>query len=241
MLPEIREMIIMASTSSNEKREVLALTLIDEIERKYPREIPPVEETVIKLISKARNHEKSPLDKPWSLAVLNRLHEFNIFGINSEAIEYILKVQCYVDNDIRKFWNRKNIDKQIRQIIRDNPNIDKTVFTEEWKAKYQEKYPYFTIRQAKWVSRFYRLYLKNVGRNKNIGRLYFTALIYSNYEIVSEISGITFDTTHLDQAVHTWSDFRPFVEGYFVATRFDSSLSTAWSRSFTDGLKEKGE
>jgi len=87
-LPEIRNMITMSATSSNESRETLALTLIEEIRKKFPNEIPPVEETVIKLISKARNHEISPLDKPWSLSVLNHLHEMNISDINASCRIY---------------------------------------------------------------------------------------------------------------------------------------------------------
>ena len=34
-----------------------------------------------------------------------------------------------------KSFSNKNIDKSVKSIIRDNPTIDKSVFTEEWKAK----------------------------------------------------------------------------------------------------------
>jgi len=158
-----------------------------------------------------------------------------------QAVEYILKVQYYVDNNLLKFYSKKNIEKSIKEVIRDNPNIDKSVFTEEWKSSFVSQVPFLTIRQAKWVSRLYRLYLKNIGNNKNIGRLYFTALIYSNYEIVSEISGTVFDTTHLDKAVHNYTDFARFVDGYFGSMRFKPILYKAWIRSFTNSSFEKGE
>jgi hypothetical protein len=241
ILPEIRNMITMAATSSNENRETLARNLIDEIKQKYPREIPPVEETVIKLISKARNHEPSPLDKPWSLAVLNHLHELNIFDVNAVAVEYILKVQKFVDTYLADMFNKKNTEKSLKDVFKDHPNIDKSIITEEWKAKYMARLPFLSVRQAKWVSRLYRLYTKTIGNNKNIGRLYFTALIYSNYEIISEISGTEFDTTHLDRVVQNYTDFSPLIEGYFGFMPFDQVMYKAWMRSFTNSPIEKGE
>ena len=45
-------------------RLALAVELKNLIEEMY--EVPPTEETMIKLISKARNHPASPLDEPWS-------------------------------------------------------------------------------------------------------------------------------------------------------------------------------
>ena len=243
MLSAIKELITIRSLEDREKdRTLLAYELIEEIQDKFPKEIAPTHATLIKKISEARSkNEASPLDKPWSLAVLNRLYELNIFHIDAEAVEYILKVQNFVDNDMRKFFTKKHIDKSIKQIIRDNPSIDKSVFTEEWKAKYMTQVPFLSIRQAKWVSRLYRLFPKSIGNNKNIGRLYFTALIYANYEIVSEISGTEFDTTNLDQAVLNYQDFAPFVEGYFVGVRFDQSLNKAWMRSFTNNLNDEGD
>lgn len=243
MLPAIKELITIRSLEDRQKdRTLLAYELIEEIQDKFPKEISPTHATLIKKISEARSkHETSPLDKPWSLAVLNHLHELNIFDFNADAVEHILKVQCFVDKEVRKFFTPKNIEKSIKDIIRDNPTIDKSVFTEEWKTKYMTQVPFLTIRQAKWVSRFYRLYSKITGGKKYIGRLYFTALIYANYEIVSEISGTKFDTTHLDRLVLNYSDFAPLVKGYFAAMRFDQAIYEAWMRSFTNISMDKGE
>ena len=95
-----------------------------------------------------------------------------------------------------------------------------------------------TIRQAKWVSRLYRLFPKTIGNNKYIGRVYYTAFIYSNYEIVSEISEPFFNTTRLDQSVLNYSDFAPFVDGFFIGVHFNDAFSKAYARSFTNDLEE---
>jgi hypothetical protein len=71
MLPAIKILVISKAIDEPEKkREVLADELITEIEKLFPKETPPAWETLIKLISKARN---SNLDEynPWHLSTLN--------------------------------------------------------------------------------------------------------------------------------------------------------------------------
>ena len=62
MLPQIREFIVEAAISTAIKREALAQELLMIIDKKYPKEIPPKIETIIKEISKARNRNKSVLE-----------------------------------------------------------------------------------------------------------------------------------------------------------------------------------
>ncbi|MFC2122459.1 hypothetical protein ACFLRP_02095 [Bacteroidota bacterium] len=69
MLPAIKFLINELAIEQREKsREILADELIDSIKRLFPKEKPPRWETVIKMISYARNHEVAPVDKPWSVA-----------------------------------------------------------------------------------------------------------------------------------------------------------------------------
>lgn len=71
MLPEIKKLIIEEALDKPEVgREALADELIEKIKQRYPKEVPPKFETVIKKISEARNHETSPLDQPWSVGTL---------------------------------------------------------------------------------------------------------------------------------------------------------------------------
>ncbi len=233
MLPAIKELVTIRSLEDREKdRTLLAYELIEEIQDKFPKEIPPTHATLIKKISEARSrHETSPLDKPWSLAVLNRLNELGIFDVNADAIEYIQKVQYYVDNNIRKYWSKKMKEK----MKKGGPEIDQSLITDELITKVQGQYPVLTIRQAKWVARLYRL------QSDNINHLYFTALLYSNYEIVSEISCTPFNTAILDQAIHNWSDFSELIDKYSIASKSDDNLSKASARSFNPEQKNEGE
>jgi len=233
MLPAIKELITIRSLENRDKdRTLLSYELIEEIQDKFTREIPPTHATLIKKISEARSrHETSPLDKPWSLAVLNRLHELEIFDVNADAIEYIQKVQYYVDNDFREDWSRRLKEN----MKKGHPEIEQSLITDELIAKAQGEYPVLTIRQAKWVARLYRL------QSDNIHRLYFTAVLYSNYEIVSEISCTPFNTAILDQAIHNWSDFSELIYKYSISTRFDDILSKASARSFNPEQNNEGE
>jgi hypothetical protein len=101
MLQDIRRLITLRATSSNKKREELAREVLAEIKKRFPKEIPPREETIIKLISKARNHEPSPLEKPWNLGELNNLQKLGIPDISAEAIQRIQEIQVLVSSDNR--------------------------------------------------------------------------------------------------------------------------------------------
>ena len=74
----------------NKPRLVLATELKDKIERMD--EISPSEETLIKMISDARNKEPNPLDTAWHLGTLNE------YPLSAEAIHYILKIQIWTSS-----------------------------------------------------------------------------------------------------------------------------------------------
>jgi hypothetical protein len=76
MLPAIRILIGSHALDKDENgelldRQKLAEKIIKIITTRYPKEVSPAQDTVVKEISKARHSENSPLDEPWSLATLN--------------------------------------------------------------------------------------------------------------------------------------------------------------------------
>jgi hypothetical protein len=78
MLPEIK--LLITSTALNQPevgRMDLADELITEIEKDYPTVVPPAWETVVKIISEARN-QSSDEDKPWSMETLNVQEAANV-------------------------------------------------------------------------------------------------------------------------------------------------------------------
>ena len=84
--PTIKQLIVSQAIRYREKpRITLANELQDEIERMG--EVSPSEETLMKMISDARNKETSPLDKPWHMGTLGDI------PLPSEAIPYILKIK----------------------------------------------------------------------------------------------------------------------------------------------------
>lgn len=88
MLPVIKLLITTRALSEPDKgREQLAGELVEDIERQFPKEIPPAWETVIKLISKARNEEGWPLALPWHMDTLRE------YDLNSAVIPLLLREQ----------------------------------------------------------------------------------------------------------------------------------------------------
>jgi hypothetical protein len=153
MAPGIRQLIA-ASAGADTKREDLARDLIAQITQKFPKEVPPAEETVIKLISKYRNRERPALDRPWSLGEMDTMPELSM---DAESINYVLKARSHAG---------------------------------------KEGFPIpLTFRQAKWISRLYRV------TGKNLAFLWFSSFVYANYEIVCEMAGTVFNTRRLDSAL----------------------------------------
>jgi hypothetical protein len=132
-----------------------------------------------------------------------------------------MKIQYHIDHEFRQDWQtkfRENIKKG-------HPEVDSALITDELIAQVQEEYPVLTIRQAKWVSRLYQL-------QRDPYRLYRTAIMYSNYEIVSEISGTYFDTSILDQALFDWEQFDKLVVEFGTRSLNDQNMNEASKRSF---------
>jgi hypothetical protein len=101
MREDIRQLITLRATSTNKRREELALEILAEIKERYPKETAPSEETIIKMISKARHHEPSPLDRPWHLGVLNNLQSLGIPDISAEAVKRIQEIQLALSTENR--------------------------------------------------------------------------------------------------------------------------------------------
>lgn len=87
--PTVRQVIVVEALkgcNKNKPRGQLAMELEAIIGEKGMGEIVPGRETLLKLISRARNHPVSPLDSPWSLA---RLAEYEI---SPEALPVVLQI-----------------------------------------------------------------------------------------------------------------------------------------------------
>jgi hypothetical protein len=93
MSNEIKWLIAETATSNSKNREDLAEELLNQIKTRYPSEIPPTTETIIKLISKYRNHSRPPLDRPFNLG---ELADFPDLALDSESISRIFEVKTYM-------------------------------------------------------------------------------------------------------------------------------------------------
>lgn len=94
--PTVRRHIISEALQNRKKpRRALAVELMSTIERMG--EIVPSEETIERLISKARNHE-DPRDKPWSTASMAD------YPIPAEALPSILELWV---------WTRENLTSNL--------------------------------------------------------------------------------------------------------------------------------
>ena len=132
MLPEIK--LLITSTALNQPevgRMDLADELITEIEKDYPTVVPPAWETVVKIISEARN-QSSDEDKPWSMETLNVLEATNVLlddrvlvkrRISSKTIAqiFVLKAMGLQDFSVRdaKWLDRLSALPLPLEILRD--------------------------------------------------------------------------------------------------------------------------
>lgn len=99
MLPAIRELITKTALASEKPREALTDELIIEISDKYPHEVPPKRETVLKKISAARqSFQEDPLEKHWHLGTLDD------HPIPAEVIPIIFQLQKYRDTKTSRTW-----------------------------------------------------------------------------------------------------------------------------------------
>lgn len=179
MLPAIKELITIRALEDREKdRTLLAHELREEIQKRFPQEIAPTAETLIKKISEARNHATDPLDGPWHLGILNKLDDYGMPYISADGIEAILKIQDWLSS------------------IRGQAFVDVLV---KKKKKPKHKYAFFSIlfgilsiRQAKWISALYR------STGNDLEYLWLVSFYYTYSEIISNISDTPFDTRLID-------------------------------------------
>jgi len=183
LLPEIKILITERALSDPRSREELADELIVEIKNKYPHKVPPAWETVIKLISAARNHQPSPLDKPWHLGLtLDRYGLNKDYLLAAEDIAAIIEVQKWLE------------------IAKDHPLLSSIP---EWTDSITSggmatTVWLLTIREALWISKLY----KEKSLAGNTYRLWYAAKTYADYQRLCEISNTPpFDTIKLDEAL----------------------------------------
>jgi len=97
--PTIKTLIIQEALKEPKRpRRVVAVELQNLIERMGER--VPSEDTLVKIISQARNREPNPFDAPWSLGTLTK------YDLPPEAIPTIIAIQEIRHNtlDIREAW-----------------------------------------------------------------------------------------------------------------------------------------
>ena len=91
--PTVKKLIVSEATirCPNKPRAALAVELKDTIERMgiYAEGASPSEDTLMRMISAARNEEHNSLDKPWHLGSMLDSERY----ITPEAIAYIFKVK----------------------------------------------------------------------------------------------------------------------------------------------------
>lgn len=98
MLPAIKQLIAFRSIHPMDKdRRELAKELIEEIKETYPKEIPPAENTLIRMISENRNKGTDPLDAPWSIASYDHTDlegtEYQHYQLAAEDYQAIMRVR----------------------------------------------------------------------------------------------------------------------------------------------------
>jgi hypothetical protein len=212
MLPAIKQLIAMRSVTNPYKtsdgqritdRQIIAEKLIDEIKEKFPAEMSPAEDTLVRMISSARNQDGSPLDEPWNLGTIED------YPLLSADIAAIIEVQSWLE------------------LTKDDPG-NPTSGVKQWTEYYSNNkmtttiWP-LTIRDALWLAKLYKvnynlsdpekLYLKLYKRPivarrtllESLAMLWQVAKTYADYQRLCELAGTDFDTTKLDNALRSGS------------------------------------
>ena len=123
--PTVKKVIVYeALKDRNKPRRQLVVELIDIIEGMG--EIAPAEETLEKLISRARNHPVSPLDAPWSLGCLAK------YDIPPEALP---KVMFIYEKRLREAEQHFTI-REVLWIARLHKTIDDPIWLEQFASAY---------------------------------------------------------------------------------------------------------
>ena len=180
--PKIRALIrIRALEEPRLPRDVVALHLRDEIER--IGELPPSEETLIKMVSRERNREPNPLDEPWSLGMMSKYRADFPPEIVPVLIE-IEKLQMYCNYE--------------------TPKERLTIRQAQWIARL-----YHLIREI-YMKRYPKELEDAIKKpvKEYLWMFYMIADVYAVWEEINEITGGKYiDTSLLDKEYFITEDF----------------------------------
>jgi len=117
-----------------ELRKVLAYELEKKIRLKG--EVPPTNQTLIKMISKARNSESSPEDYPW------HLDAFDKCPVPADALPVILEIQQHIDKNLSirlvKWLTRLYVVLREKQFLKGN-ELSYCLYCYLWASMYANR------------------------------------------------------------------------------------------------------
>ena len=182
MLPGVKILIAKRTLANDydKDRNLLAHDIQDEIVKRFPQIIPPTISTIIGKISEARKQGVNPIDRPWHLGIINSLDDYEMPYIPADSVEAILCVQNWLHKTAEKALLDKYFKKKKLSTTRGMTTIFHAV----------------SIRQAKWISVLHRF----TGDDPEF--LWLASLHYAYSEIISSISDVPFDTSHIDSWLH---------------------------------------
>jgi len=170
--PKIRELIILRALDEPRiPRDAVAIHLVDEIERMGLT--PPSEDTIMKMISRTRNHEPNPLDNPWSIGSSIR------YDFSPDIIPVLIEVQkLQMQSEYEAAKERLTI-RQAQWIARLYPLV-----TEIYVRKYSVDLDEF----------------KKPVNKEYLWMVHVISAMYAQKQKMSEIIGIEYqDTTEYDE------------------------------------------
>jgi hypothetical protein len=138
MLPTIKILISSrAIQESEKKRGILANELIRDIKRNFPKEKTPAKDTIVKLISRARNSNRDE-DKPWHLCTFEdnpissktiaQIFELKTEGLktisvsDSQWLDRLSSLQLHIWS-LLYFAQRLSLSEKLSQISRSAPDV----------------------------------------------------------------------------------------------------------------------
>jgi hypothetical protein len=212
MSEDIRRLITLRATSTNTRRVELAQEILTEIKERYPKQIPPSKETIIKIISNVRNHLPSPLDRPWNLGACREYPSFfppESLPFLIHCIQFHEEAFANLPDEIKEVFASPLEQfneafafppEEIPEGFADPHELHRDLFLQYQKI--------FTIRFCIWLLRLKPLieyfFPEDIARDKYFleNNLLKLADSYSIAEMTSEILGEdNFDTSKMDNAL----------------------------------------
>ena len=212
MSEDIRRLITLRATSSNTRRIELAQEILTEIKECYPKQISPSKETIIKMVSNVRNHQPSPLDRPWNLGACREYPSFfppESLPFLVHCIQFHKEALANLPDEIKGIFTLPldqfnktyaSPPEEIPEGFADPHELYRDLFLQYQKI--------FTIRFCIWLLRLKPLveyfFPQDIARDKYFleNNLLKLADSYSIAEMTSEILGEdNFDTSKMDNAL----------------------------------------